>query len=295
MADRARRAAPALSRTSRQNTRTDELIAELRARLEDMRSALATATANAETWRAAFEREQAHRAGGGRRHTVFFAARFGIIPPSGAARHSPAKIKELITCFVRRISNNSKLSWPAAACQNRWPASSRLQLSLFCSTCLLARSVCPEQSPTLINSSPISHARTRSRPLVLESMIEQIEILNGLPRETERDLLIAVLRRADRSEDFVETEIARYAEGDIGGLLVWLQSAEPVRGIAQAQIPPAFVDRLITLRNHRMRDRALSLLRRGGAFIAVGAVHLPGKEGLLSLFETEGYHVDALE
>ena len=71
MADRARRAAPALSRTSRQNTRTDELIAELRARLEDMRSALATATANAETWRAAFEREQAHRAGSGRRHTVF--------------------------------------------------------------------------------------------------------------------------------------------------------------------------------------------------------------------------------
>jgi uncharacterized protein len=129
----------------------------------------------------------------------------------------------------------------------------------------------------------------------LESIIEQIEILNGLPRETERDLLIAVLRRADRSGDFVETQIARYAEGDIGGLLAWLQSAEPVRGVAQAQIPPAFVDRLITLRNHRMRDRALAFLTRGGAFIAVGAVHLPGKEGLLSLFEMEGYHVDALE
>jgi uncharacterized protein YbaP (TraB family) len=129
----------------------------------------------------------------------------------------------------------------------------------------------------------------------LESTIEQIEILNGLPRETERDLLIAILRRADRSEDFVETEIARYMEGDIGGLLAWLQSAEPIRGIAQAQIPPAFGDRLITLRNHRMRDRALTILRRGGAFIAIGAIHLPGKEGLLSLLETEGYHVDALE
>jgi uncharacterized protein YbaP (TraB family) len=129
----------------------------------------------------------------------------------------------------------------------------------------------------------------------LESMIEQIEILNGLPRETERDLLIAILRRADRSEDFVETQIARYVEGDIGGLLAWLQSAEPIRGFAQAQIPPTIGDRLITLRNHRMRDRALSFLRRGGAFIAVGAVHLPGKEGLLSLFQTEGYNVDALE
>jgi uncharacterized protein len=126
-------------------------------------------------------------------------------------------------------------------------------------------------------------------------MIEQIEVLDGLPRETERDLLIAVLRRADRSEDFIETQIARYAEGDIGGLLAWLQSAEPIRGVAQVQIPPAVGDRLITLRNHRMRDRALSFLRRGGAFIAVGAVHLPGKEGLLALFEKEGYHVDALE
>jgi hypothetical protein len=44
-----------------------------------------------------------------------------------------------------------------------------------------------------------------------------------------------------------------------------------------------------------MRDRALAFLRRGGAFIAVGAVHLPGKEGLLSLLEMEGYHVDVLE
>jgi Helix-turn-helix domain len=43
-------------------TRTDELIAELRARLEDMRAALATAERNAETWRVAFEREQAQRA-----------------------------------------------------------------------------------------------------------------------------------------------------------------------------------------------------------------------------------------
>jgi hypothetical protein len=41
---------------------TDELIAELRARLDDMRAALAKAELNAETWRAAFEREQAQRA-----------------------------------------------------------------------------------------------------------------------------------------------------------------------------------------------------------------------------------------
>jgi hypothetical protein len=129
----------------------------------------------------------------------------------------------------------------------------------------------------------------------LESMIEQLEILDSLPRDTERDLLIAVLRQADRGEDVVETMVARYAEGDIGRPLAWLRSAEPIPGVTEAQIPPAFLDRLITRRNQRMRDRALPLLRRGGAFIAVGAAHLPGKEGLLSLFEKDGYEVETIE
>jgi uncharacterized protein len=131
----------------------------------------------------------------------------------------------------------------------------------------------------------------------LESIIEQLEALDGLPRETERDLLIAILRQAqgDRAEDVIETMVARYAEGDTGGLLAWMRSAEPIPGVAQAQIPPAFLDRLITLRNQRMHDGALPLLKRGGAFIAVGAAHLPGQEGLLALFEKDGYDVETIE
>jgi uncharacterized protein YbaP (TraB family) len=132
-------------------------------------------------------------------------------------------------------------------------------------------------------------------PVGLEPIIEQIELVDGLPRDTEHDLLVAILRQADRGEDVIETMVARYAEGDIGGSLAWLRSAEPIPGVAQAQIPPAFLDRLITRRNQRMRDRALPLLKRGGAFIAVGAAHLPGNEGLLSLFEKDGYDVETLE
>ena len=129
----------------------------------------------------------------------------------------------------------------------------------------------------------------------LELMIEQIEVLNGLPRETERDLLIAILRQANCGEDFIATAVSRYSEADIGGLLAWMRFGKPIPRVAQAQIPPAFLDRLINQRNYRLRDRALPLLKRGGAFIAVGAAHLPGKEGLLSLFEKEGYHVEAIE
>jgi uncharacterized protein len=129
----------------------------------------------------------------------------------------------------------------------------------------------------------------------LESIMEQLDVPDGLPLETERDLLATALRQADHGEDVAETAIARYIEGDIGGLLAWMQSAEPIPCVAKAQTPPAFLDRLITLRNYRMRDRALPLLKRGGAFIAVGAAHLPGKEGLLSLFEKAGYKVETVE
>ncbi len=71
----------------------------------------------------------------------------------------------------------------------------------------------------------------------LESMIEQIEVLNGLPRETERDLLIAILRQANRGEDFIATAVSRYSEADIGGLLAWMRFGKPIPRVAQAQNP----------------------------------------------------------
>lgn len=139
-------------------------------------------------------------------------------------------------------------------------------------------------------------ARENKIPVAaLETIFEQVTILDGLSRATERDLLIATLRQAGQLEDIAETMIARYQEGDIGGLLAWMRSPELVPGVAQARIPPAFFDRLITLRNQRMRDRALPLLRQGSAFIAVGAAHLPGNEGLLRLLEAEGYRIEKIE
>lgn len=44
-------------------------------------------------------------------------------------------------------------------------------------------------------------------------------------------------------------------------------------------------------RNLTMRDRALPLIRKGHAFIAVGAAHLPGDQGLVELFRKAGYEV----
>ncbi|MBY6241273.1 TraB/GumN family protein [Methylosinus sp. Sm6] len=129
----------------------------------------------------------------------------------------------------------------------------------------------------------------------LETFFEQIDSLDGLTRAEERDLLAATLKQADQAEDAVETTLQRYSEKNLGWLLAWMRSADPLPFVAGAQVPAPFLDRLITRRNYRMRDRALPIVARGGAFIAVGAAHLPGTEGLLSLFRQAGYEIERIE
>jgi uncharacterized protein YbaP (TraB family) len=45
-------------------------------------------------------------------------------------------------------------------------------------------------------------------------------------------------------------------------------------------------------RNAVMADRAAPLIASGGAFIAVGALHLTGKDGLIERFRAMGYKVE---
>jgi uncharacterized protein YbaP (TraB family) len=55
-----------------------------------------------------------------------------------------------------------------------------------------------------------------------------------------------------------------------------------------------FIDALLWQRNARMVERLLPVLETGRAFIAVGALHLPGERGLLGLLARRGYALEAL-
>jgi uncharacterized protein YbaP (TraB family) len=48
---------------------------------------------------------------------------------------------------------------------------------------------------------------------------------------------------------------------------------------------------LIRERNLRMVERMQDRLLEGHAFVAVGAIHLPGDLGILDLLATQGYHI----
>ncbi|HEY7840695.1 MAG TPA: TraB/GumN family protein [Gammaproteobacteria bacterium] len=51
-------------------------------------------------------------------------------------------------------------------------------------------------------------------------------------------------------------------------------------------------DRLLTGRNRIMVERMLPLVESGDAFVAVGAMHLPGADGILALLRERGFTIE---
>jgi uncharacterized protein len=125
----------------------------------------------------------------------------------------------------------------------------------------------------------------------LETMAEQIRVFDELTLEEQRALLAATLRERAQLGERIEALVRAYLARD-------LVTLEELSDTAEAGINPALRKtvkrRLLTDRNQRMVERMQSWLRRGNVFVAVGAAHLPGPEGILKLLEREGYRVSAV-
>lgn len=128
----------------------------------------------------------------------------------------------------------------------------------------------------------------------IETLAEQFTAFDGLPAETDRALLVSVLRQAPFGADMVDSQIARYLDRDAGGILALMQSG-PVPDDPAARTPPDFLARLLDVRTARMAERIQPMLERGNAVVAVGIAHLPGAAGLVALIEKAGYSVSALD
>lgn len=124
----------------------------------------------------------------------------------------------------------------------------------------------------------------------LESGLEQIEALASLPLEFHMKGLIDTLKLGSRADDMVETMIAIYLEGRTN--LFWPLFEETLgNGESLGEGYADFERTIIVKRNHTMADRGEPLLVEGGVFMAVGALHLPGAEGVIELLRGKGYTV----
>ncbi len=122
----------------------------------------------------------------------------------------------------------------------------------------------------------------------LETMIEQISALDGLPLEPQLAGLLQVVQLGDGVKDVIETMSQLYLSGQTGMIMPLMRMPPP--GVESDDNAYAdFEQRIIIDRNHRMAERAAPILAEGNVFIAVGALHLPGKEGVVELLRAQGF------
>jgi uncharacterized protein YbaP (TraB family) len=115
----------------------------------------------------------------------------------------------------------------------------------------------------------------------LETLKEQAAVSAAFT-DAER---VAMLRKTVCHFDFVQVELDRLVElypgRDVAAIF---RLTEECAG-SDRELAARIQKRLVDDRNGRMVDRLRPALRRGGAFIAVGVLHLPGDRGMLARLE----------
>jgi uncharacterized protein YbaP (TraB family) len=122
----------------------------------------------------------------------------------------------------------------------------------------------------------------------LETVDEQIETLDGMVEADQMIMLDSTLEQAGEIERVFATLRDAYLAGDLAAVYDVMNAAKAGDDTGAIE---RFEQRLIVDRNRRMVERMDGLLQEGDAFVAVGALHLPGRQGILQLLVERGYRV----
>jgi uncharacterized protein YbaP (TraB family) len=128
----------------------------------------------------------------------------------------------------------------------------------------------------------------------LETLADQLQAMADLPVEFHLKSLIETLQLGDKMQDVVETMTDLYLAGNIGATMPMLKIVAP-DGEDSGGDYAAFEQRIILDRNKVMAEHAAPILANGNVFMAVGALHLTGDQGLVELFRKQGFTVTAVD
>lgn len=164
---------------------------------------------------------------------------------------------------------------------------------------LLATSDCERKQlaagKTVLDLQVASEAQKHGITITgLETIEDQLSALAAVPDDQQVAMLKVGLKYLDRADDMTETLVQMYVKRQIGAAMPFQLALAAQSGISPS-VFDGFKTSLLIDRNARMRNAMLPLLEKGDAFIAVGALHLPGPTGLVALLRQSGYTVTAVE
>ena len=122
----------------------------------------------------------------------------------------------------------------------------------------------------------------------LETVREQLDLFDSMSESDQVTLLRDAVDKFPELDALHAELLEVYKQRDLEGLLAINETSMQAE---DQRLAKEFQRRVIDDRNHRMAERMQQYLRQGKAFVAVGALHLPGEQGLLNLLEQQGYTV----
>jgi len=125
----------------------------------------------------------------------------------------------------------------------------------------------------------------------LETLEEQLSFLDNMPMPMQLALLDQAIAEAGQVGVVHEQMVTAYLGNNLAALEAL--SDEQFQAVSQAT-REYFIELGIHARNQRMADALLPLLEQKTVFAAVGALHLPGETGLISILRQHGFTLSPL-
>jgi uncharacterized protein YbaP (TraB family) len=133
-------------------------------------------------------------------------------------------------------------------------------------------------------------SRSNIQVLGLETINEQLSVFDQIPLDDQVELLLSAIQQLPRKEESYRKILDAYLSGDLERIVSMSAEQEP----EDARLASLLRQKLILDRNRKMYSRMQKYLHRGNVFVAVGALHLPGDEGILQMLSDDGYRLSRI-
>lgn len=155
---------------------------------------------------------------------------------------------------------------------------------------MLAQPQAPTGSATLDEVLVESARRQRMQVIGLELPQEQVASLDAIPTGSQVAIVHWLLARRDQLPAEHEAAVVAWLARDLAGLAT-LTGAPGRTDPTLARHFGQLTRHLVENRSVLMAHRLFMPLREGRVFVAVGALHLYGRNGLLELVRAQGYRI----
>ena len=126
----------------------------------------------------------------------------------------------------------------------------------------------------------------------LETLEQQLSFLENMPMSMQLSLLDQAVAEFDRVNEVHDQIVDAYLENDLVGLQALSNKQLQTVGDEAGDY---FIKEGIHARNVHMAESLLLQLENNRVFVAVGALHLPGEEGLLNILRQHGFELRPLD